>query len=91
MAYTIKCSAATAKLNDTLDTINKIRIELGEMARKEATNLFRLARRAEAHGVSAKIVNEIREEAWELYNTLDVYTERLLTYEYISKTKYAFR
>lgn len=91
MTYTIKCSNATERMNNTLDTINKIRRELDEMAQREATNLYRLARKAQAHGVSQKIVDEIREEACHLYHSIATEPDRLLTYEYISKTKYAFR
>lgn len=91
MTYSIRCTAATERFNSKLDTLDKIRTELYQMARDEATNLFRLARKAEAHGVSQKTVIEIREEAWELETTIKVYPDRLLTYEYISKTKYAFR
>ena len=92
MTYSIRpTTATTERHNSNLDTLDRIRTELYQMARDEATNLFRLARKAQAHGVSKKTVIEINEEAWELYTTITVYPERLLTYEYISKTKYAFK
>ena len=56
--------------------LRKIREQLVEIAEQEATKLFRLARRAEAHGCSNEMVGAIREEAIEIYPT--GYPERLL-------------
>lgn len=56
--------------------LRKIREQLEEIAEQEATKLFRLARRAKAHGCSNETVEAIRNEAWELYMT--GYPERLL-------------
>lgn len=74
----------------TLDTLNKIRRELSEMAEKEAMKLWRLARKAKAHGVSDKLVNEIREEGWEIFRMRDN-PDRLLEWKFEYTTKYAFR
>lgn len=70
-----------------------MRYELIEIAEKEATRLWRLARRAEKHGVSKEVINNIREEATMMYSTMRAYPERLLTIDcgYPIKFEYAFR
>ena len=70
--------------------LREIHDELMEMAEKESMNLFRLARRAKAKGVSAKTVTEIRNEALELEYNYQAYPERLLDWKTKSKLKYAF-
>ena len=67
--------------------IGEIHAELCDIAEGEAMKLFRLARRCLKHGVSASIISDIRNEAFELHNT--GYPERLLG---PCKTwKYAFK
>lgn len=56
--------------------LRKIREQLEEITEQEATKLFRLARRAKAHGCSNETVEAIRNEAREFYMT--GYLERLL-------------
>lgn len=56
--------------------LRKIREQLEEITEQEATKLFRLTRRAKAHGCSNETVEAIRNEARELYMT--GYLERLL-------------
>lgn len=67
--------------------LREIQNELYEIAEKEAMKLFRLARRCEEHGVSANIIVDIRNEAFELHNT--GYPERLL--DPFKTWKYAFK
>ena len=74
----------------TIDTLKKICGELSEMAEKEAKNLWRLARKAQEHGVSDRLVNKIREEGWEIWNMRNN-PDRLLDWTFEYKTKYAFR
>ena len=64
--------------------------ELSEMAEREAIKVWRMARRAEAKGVSPKLVNEIREEGWQLYSNYKTYPDRLLDWKTKSELKYAF-
>lgn len=40
--------------------------ELEDMAKREQLRLFRLARRAYAHGCTQELVEDIRNEAWSL-------------------------
>lgn len=60
---------------------------LKEMAEREAINLWRIARRAIKHGVSAELVAEIREEADTLWYEMKTYPDRLIYW----KTKYDFK
>jgi hypothetical protein len=68
------------------DLLN-IRYELQEIAEKEATQLFRLAWRMQAHGCDPANVARVRNEAMELHMT--GYPERLLdpfaTWDYAFK------
>ena len=77
-------------MNTAYDRIKEIRDELYEINRKEAHNLFRLARRAHEHGAD-KVANELQDEAWFLYNTCEAYPERLLEWGFAYNTKHAFR
>lgn len=70
--------------------LNEMHYELKAMAEKEAYKVWRMARRAEAKGCSAKLVNEIRNEGSELYNNYGTYPERLLDWNTKSNLKYAF-
>ena len=70
--------------------LNEIHYELRDMAEKEAIRVWRMARRAEAKGCSAKLVNEIREEGFDLYSNYKTYPERLLEWKTKDKLKYAF-
>lgn len=67
--------------------LTRIRERLKEIAENEATKLFRLARRAKAHGCSNETIEEIRNEARELHMT--GYPERLL--DPFRTWKYAFK
>lgn len=67
--------------------LRNLRQQLIEMCEAEATKLYRMARRALAHGCNLELVNEIREEAHQLHNT--GYPERLL--DPFITWKYAFR
>lgn len=78
-------------MRTNLENLYDIRRELGEIASKEATNLYRLARKAEQHNVSSETVAEIREEANYLFRTVCTYPERLLEWDFEYNTKYAFR
>ena len=77
-------------MKTTIDNLKKICLELSEMAEKEAKSLWRLARKAKAHGVSDRLVNEIRNEGWEIWKMRDN-PDRLLYWGLENLTKYAFR
>ena len=70
--------------------LNNIRDELREMAEKESMKVYRMARRAEAKGVSPKLVNEIRNEGFALHSEYTAYPERLLDWRAKNLLKYAF-
>lgn len=70
--------------------LNDIRYKLSEMAEKESLRLFRMARRAEAKGVSKETINAIREEAHSLAKNYTTYPERLLRWNAKTELKYAF-
>lgn len=71
--------------------IKRMREELKHKAEREAMKLWRLARRAEKHGVAAEIVRTIRDEADYCHRTLTAYPERVLSWRIEYDTKYAFR
>ena len=52
----------------TLDSkrLRAVYYELEDLAKQEQMRLFRLARRAQAHGCTRELVAEIRNEAWSL-------------------------
>lgn len=77
-------------MNTAFNRIEEMRREIIEIARKEAHNLFRLSQRAHDHGAE-KTANEMQDEAWYLYNTIEAYPERLLEWKYSYNTKHAFR
>lgn len=68
-----------------------IREQLKEMAEREATKLFRLARRAKAHGCKTETVEAIRNEARWLHETGTAYPDRLVHWKLEYDFKYAFR
>lgn len=70
--------------------INSMREELRQMAEKEAMRVWRLGRRAKAKGCSQKLINEIRDEGFSLYNEYTAYPERLLDNNAKHRLKYAF-
>ena len=72
------------------ERLAEIYYELEEIAEKEAINLWRLARKAQAHGCSEKLVNEIREEGWVLHHMRNN-PERMLDWKFKYETKHAFR
>lgn len=74
-----------------MNELRNIRSQLIEMAEKEATNLFRLAWRAKEHGCQPKTVEAIRNEARWLHDTATAYPERLISWDFEYKFKYAFR
>lgn len=72
------------------DRVKEIRLELATIAEKEAHKLWRLARKAEAHGVSDKLVNAIREEGWSVWDSRNN-PDRLIEWRFEYQHKYAFR
>lgn len=74
-----------------LSALTRIRRQFTLIAEEEATNLFRLARKAQEHGVREEVVNEIMKEAWILRENAQAYPERILSWDFEYKTKYAFR
>lgn len=71
--------------------INEIRKQLREKAKKESQRLFRLARKADKHGCSGTLVEEIRNEARWLDTTAQAYPERVLCWDFEYEFKCAFR
>lgn len=72
--------------------LQKIREYLKEMAEKEATKLFRFARKAQNHGCKHETAEAIRNEARWLHETAaNGYPDRLIYWEFEYKFKYAFR
>lgn len=71
--------------------LRDIRYQLRDMAEQEATQLFRLAWRAQSHGCKRETVEKIREEARWLHETGTAYPERLITYDFKHKFQYAFK
>lgn len=71
--------------------LKEIRYKLEEMAEKEASQLFRLAWRAKAHGCKPETVEAIRNEARWLHVTATAYPDILLRWEFEYDFKYAFR
>lgn len=67
--------------------LRKMRSDLIEIAEKEATKLYRLAWRMQAHGCDPENIKTVREEANALHMT--GYPERLLSY--FTTYKYAFK
>lgn len=67
--------------------LNSIRWELKEIAEKEATYLYRLAWKMQAHGCNPEHIRKCREEAEELHST--GYPERLL--DQFRVWEYAFK
>lgn len=50
-----------------IDRLYEIASELEDIRSREAVRLWRLARRAAAHGCSESLVSEIREEGWKVW------------------------
>lgn len=71
--------------------LREITQRLKEMAQKEAYKLWRLARKAQRHGCSAKLVEAIREEGTRLYNEMQTYPDRLVYWKTEYEFKYAFK
>ena len=67
----------------------EIRRTLVDMAEKEATKLYRLARNLQKRGGSAEVIARIREEAFELH--MSAYPERLIAGDARYRFQYAFR
>ena len=53
--------------------------------------IFRLARRAAAHGCRLETVEKIREEERWLHETATAYPDRLLCWQFEYEMKYAFK
>ena len=69
--------------------LRKIRQNLIEKSEKEATKLYRLAWKAQAHGCKRETIYQIREEARWLHETGTAYPERIISP--YTQFKYAFR
>lgn len=74
-----------------MEIVRNYRNELKELAEKEATKLWRLARRARKHNVSAETVAKMVEEGWYCHTTLTAYPERMLEWDFEYKMQYAFK
>lgn len=77
-------------MKTAIETLAEIRRELEDLVEKEATNLWRLARTAKAHGCSEELVTEIREEGWKLHHMRNN-PERVLDWKFEYETKHAFK
>lgn len=71
--------------------LDDITQELIDMASKEATFLWRIARNAKKHGCSEKLVAEIRKEAFWCHETAKAYPDRLIYWKRKYDMKYAFK
>ncbi len=71
--------------------LSKIRENLRERSEKEADILWRLARRAIAHGCRLETVAKIREEADWCFRTGTTYPERLVDQNSEYRFQYAFK
>ncbi len=71
----------------TQKRLEDIKQELEDISNLEAYKLYKLAHRAERHGVSAETVHAIREEANTLH--MNAYPERLL--DPFNGWKYGFK
>lgn len=69
--------------------LEQIHYQLKDIAEQEATKLYRLAWRMQAHGCKAENIAKCREEASELHMT--AYPERLVEWFYQYHWKYAFK
>ncbi|MBO5967281.1 MAG: hypothetical protein J6S14_02150 [Clostridia bacterium] len=67
--------------------LRKIRSDLLEISEREATYLFRLARKMRQHGCSPASVAKCREEAYKLH--MNAYPERLI--DSSIRWEYAFK
>lgn len=67
--------------------LRNIRTELIEIAEKEATYLYRLAWRMQAHGCDPRNIQKVREEANQLHMT--GYPERIVSFT--NNWEYAFK
>lgn len=76
---------------DKLHELHRIHRELVQMAEREATHLWRLARKAEEHGVSPDTVAAIREEADYCHRILTASPARMVEWDFQYKMKYAFK
>lgn len=74
-------------MTERLETIYN---ELSELAEREAVKVWRMARRAEAKGCSAMLVNEIREEGHKLDTSYKTNPGWFLDWRTKSFLKYAF-
>lgn len=74
-----------------MNRLESIRYDLIMMAEREAMKLWRLARKAQEHGVSNECINNIREEAFIMHDTMRSYPERLLNWDFKYNYKYAFK
>lgn len=71
----------------TKEEAKRIKEYFSKVAEHEAMKLFRLARKAQEHGVKIEIIHEIMEEANYLLTTCTTYPGRLFD----SIFKYAFK
>jgi hypothetical protein len=71
--------------------VKEMKTVLRKMAMKEATKLFRLARKARAHGCSNELVYAIQGEAWNCETNLFTYPDRMLAPDFENTMLYAFK
>lgn len=71
--------------------LEQMRIELEEMATREAIKLWRIARTADKKGCSKELVQAIRDEANWLHTTGQANPHRLLHWKFEYEFKYAFK
>ena len=70
--------------------LKEIRRALEELAEREATKLWRLAREAAKRGCSEKLVQDIRNEGW-LCHGMRNNPDRMMDWKFEYETKYAFK
>lgn len=71
--------------------LKEIRRALEELAEREATKLWRLAREAQKRGCSQKLIDDLREEGWECHTNLQHNPDAMMDWKFEYKMKYAFK
>lgn len=77
-------------MNKRANELYEISFQLEEIARAEATNLWRIAREAERHGCSRALVDGLRNEEWAVWQARNS-PHQLIDPIFYYRFKYAFR
>lgn len=72
------------------ESLRAISDQLEEIARAEASNLWRIAREAEKRGCSRALVDALREEGWRVFQARND-PHQLIDYRFYYRFEFAFR